>query len=394
MRILTLNCGSSTLKFDVLDAERGAEEFGRLATGQIDRIGGEAEATLSAGHSHRQRSVAAADHRAAFDTAMDLLDEAELLGGVEAVGHRVVHGGSRFAQAALIDDAVVEAIQGVSELAPLHNDRALRVIEAARRRLTVPMVAAFDTAFFASLPPVAATYALPRQVREEHGIRRFGFHGLAHRYMVEEYLAKKPHATRRRLITLQLGSGSSATASVNGRPVDTSMGFTPLEGLIMGTRSGDIDPSIPLFLTKQAGLSPDEVESLLNNESGLLGVSGRSADVRDLLHAEQEGNADAELAIDMFCRSVRKYIGSYLAIMGGADALIFGGGIGENSPEIRARVCEGMQWAGIVLEPHWNRRTSQGEVIISDDESPVEVWVMCVDEARIIAEEVMSALEG
>lgn len=392
MRALTVNCGSSSLKFDVLEVQAGDPLVTRIARGTVERIGDEASCTLKSGSGLIEYRRPLADHAEALEEAANMLQEAALMPGIEAVGHRVVHGGARFHAPALIDETVIRAIEAASELAPLHNRPALAAIRAARNRLkSIPMVATFDTAFYADLPEVAATYALPQELSERFGIRRFGFHGLAHRYMVERYQSLQPGVDRARLITLQLGSGCSATASQDGRPLDTSMGFTPLEGLIMGTRSGDIDPSLPLFLARQKGLSLDQVENLLNTQSGLLGISGRSNDMRDLLQAEKVGDERSALAIESFCYRVRKYIGAYLAVLGGADALVFGGGIGEHSPELRRRICAGLEWAGPRLNDQANAEGS-GDYRISRDGSGIEAWVFEVDEAKVIAQDVLGVL--
>jgi acetate kinase len=242
------------------------------------------------------------------------------------------------------------------------------------------------------MPDVSATYALPRAISDELGIRRFGFHGLAHRYMVSRFRSLRPDLRSARVISLQLGSGCSATATLAGRPLDTSMGFTPLEGLIMGTRTGDIDPSLPLFLSRRLGQNLDEVEKMLNSESGLLGLSGVSADMRDVVSAAAGGNVDAGLALDAFCYRVRKYMGAYLATLGGADALVFGGGIGEHVPEVRRRVCSDFEWSGLVLDERANRVESAEPRRISAPESRVEAWVIPVDEASIIAADVVACL--
>jgi acetate kinase len=256
------------------------------------------------------------------------------------------------------------------------------------------MVAAFDTSFYADLPEVSTLYALPRELSERFGLRRFGFHGIAHRYMVERMHSVKVGIGGLKIISLQLGNGCSVTASVGGTPLDTSMGFTPLEGLIMGTRSGDIDPSIPIFLARQGGLSLDAVDSLLNHDSGLLGLSARSQDMRDLLNAEADGDQLSTIAIDAFCYRARKYIGSYLAVLGGADCLVFGGGIGERSPQIRRRISAGMEWAGLVLDDQANVAESAGYRRISAGASKIEAWVVAVDEADVIARDVCAALAG
>lgn len=395
MKVLSVNCGSSTLKFDVLDVEAGTERTAsRRASGVIERVGGKGRATLSVGGDNLVKDHQAADHAEAFDLAANLLDEAGLDGGIAAVGHRVVHGGTRFYEPVRIDSAVVEAIQAVAELAPLHNGPALTAIGAAQRRFgpEQPMVATFDTAFYRALPDVAAVYALPKELTERLGIRRFGFHGLAHRYMVESFRGLRPDIDQPRLITLQLGNGCSATASTGGSPIDTSMGFTPLEGLIMGTRSGDIDPSIPAYLAKREELSARQVDALLNHESGLLGLSGRSSDIRDLIDAARAGDRASGLAVRAFCYRVRKYVGAYLAVLGGADALIFGGGIGEHQPEIRASICEGFEWAGLTVDAELNESSIGIEASISAAGSRMEVYVVPVDEASIIARDTYDCL--
>lgn len=396
MRILAVNSGSSSLKFDVLDVEQATPEpeLLRVAIGTVDRIGGESRASLTVGDDTLATPGPALDHAEALRVAVRLLEEAGLVVGVEAVGHRVVHGGRRFLEPVLIDDEVVDAIEAASELAPLHNGPALEVLASARSHFgaRMPMVATFDTAFYSSLPDVSALYALPRQVSERLGIRRFGFHGLAHRYMTERFRALHPDVPEPRLITLQLGNGCSATASVDGRPIDTSMGFTPLEGLVMGTRSGDIDPSIPAYLATKLGLSPTEVQSMLNNESGLLGLSGHSNDMRDLLESSRVGDTAADLAVRVFCYRAKKYVGAYLAALGGADAIIFGGGIGEHLPEVRASICEGLEWAGLEIDPQINRATADAEALISSSESSLSAYVIPVKEALVIARDTYDCL--
>jgi acetate kinase len=396
MRVLALNCGSSSLKFDVLDVAADDAAARRIASGIVDRIGDDAKASLSYAGSELERAGTAPDHARAFAAAMSLLDEAGLLEAIEAVGHRVVHGGARFVRPELIDDGVIGGIEAASELAPLHNKPALAAIRAARSHFggALHMVATFDTAFFADLPDVAATYALPRELSQRLGIRRFGFHGLAHRYMVERYRALRPGVTRPRLITLQLGNGCSATASLDGRPLDTSMGFTPLEGLIMGTRSGDLDPALPLLIAEKEGLTTQEVDALLNTRSGLLGISGRSRDMRDLEEAAGAGDANAALAVRAFCYRVTKYAGAYLAVLGGADAIVFGGGIGEHSAEVRRSVCRSLAWAGLQLDEKANSEAGSDGRRISASGSAIEAWVLQVDEAAIIARDAAACLHA
>ncbi len=312
---------------------------------------------------------------------------------IDAVGHRVVHGGEQFREPVVINDDVVAALDRLAEFAPLHNPGSIAGIEGARAVLGshIPMVAVFDTAFHRSIPPRAATYAIDLDLARRHGIRRYGFHGIAHASMAGICAAavNRPLA-QLRLITLQLGNGCSATAIDGGRSVDTSMGFTPLEGLVMGTRSGDLDPAVIGHLVRREGLSVDEVERLLNERSGLLGISGLSRDMRELLiAAEGKPDSRAALALDMFCYRVRKYIGAYLAVLGGADGVVFGGGIGERSAVIRARICEGMDWCGLRLDPVRNeaaREIAPGDAIkISEEGAPLVCYVAGGDEGMEIA---------
>ncbi len=348
MKVLVINCGSSTLKFELMemgeDTSSPSRRERRLAWGIVDKIGrhGSAEFDTEQGKSLREvREVA--DHSEATRLVLAWLESANVyeIGGLNAVGHRVVHGGERFAEPTLIDSQVLEAIDEVSNLAPLHNLPSLAAIREARSVLgtAIPMVATFDTAFHRTLPEPASHYAIPSELAAKHHIRRYGFHGLAHRYMMERYAAMTAAPLEEaKLITLQLGNGCSATAIEGGRSVDTSMGFTPLEGLIMGTRSGDVDPTLAGFLARREHVEIETAEDWLNTRSGLLGVSGLSTDMRELLEAERGGEEQASLAVEMFCYRIKKYIGAYLAVLNGADGIIFGGGIGENTPEVRARI--------------------------------------------------------
>ena len=393
MRILCLNCGSSSLKFSVRDIS-GSGIGAVFAKGAIDAVGGPAsKASLTVDSQTVEHEVRAADQGEAALQALALLREARLLEGIEAVGHRVVHGGRDFASPAVITDEVIAALETVSELAPLHNQPALMAIRFAVEHLppSVPQLAVFDTSFYSALPSLAATYAIPKGLAEKYAIRRYGFHGLAHRYMLErarDVIAKRDGA---RIVSLQLGSGCSATASVDGRPVDTSMGFTPLEGLVMGTRSGDLDPSLPLFIAEKERLSPDAVESLLNRESGLLGLSGMSADMREIEAAAGAGNRDSAFALEAFCYRITKYVGAFTAAMGGVDALLFGGGIAEHSASVRRRVCESLAWLGLQFDPTANV-DPRGLARISLNASTVEAWVVPVDEDDVIARDVFATL--
>ncbi|MGH2706431.1 MAG: acetate/propionate family kinase [Actinomycetota bacterium] len=396
--ILAVNCGSSSLKFELVCATRDADppKVRRLAEGIVDRIGkaGRLRFSIDDG-SGLDEPATIADHGEGIERVLDWVPSPTGGGrAVHAVGHRVVHGGDRFSGPVLIDDAVEAAIDEASRLAPLHNPPALAAIRAARRRLPgVPMSASFDTAFHATLPEHAYRYALPPDLADPHRIRRYGFHGLAHRWMTERYaaIAGRPLETVR-LITLQLGNGSSAAAIAGGRSVDTSMGMTPLEGLVMGTRSGDLDPAIPGFLAREEQVGIREVERWLNHRSGLLGLSGRSNDVRELLEAEAAGDEAAARALDVYCYRVRKYIGAYLAVVGGAEAVIFGGGIGENQPAIRERICDGMEWCGLVLDRARNREVHATEAKISAQEARLAAYVVPVDEMAVIAQDVLACL--
>jgi acetate kinase len=401
MKVLVVNCGSSTLKFQVIEVlgdGAPASRSKQLLDGSVNRIGHEGviETAVNGKDEQRER-VAVRDYPEAMGLVLEKLDSLGYLGtdGVEAVGHRVVQGAERFARPVVIDDGVIKAIDELSELAPLHNQPSLEAIRSARERLgpDVPMVATFDTLFHLTLPDRASRYPIPPELAEKHGIKRFGAHGLAHRYMTEQYAAiTATPLAEVNLVTLQLGSGCSAAAVRGGRSVDTSMGLTPLEGLMMGTRTGDIDPSLPGYLARCEKVDIEEVEGWLNKRSGLLGVSGRSQDVRDLLEAEAQGDARAALALDMFCYRVRKYIGAYLAALGGAEAVVFGGGIGENSPVIRERIGAGLEWFGLALDPALNCSRAGSEGRISADTARIQAYVVTVNEAIIIARDTAACL--
>ncbi len=312
---------------------------------------------------------------------------------VVAVAHRIVHGGSRFTQTCILDESVESGIRHLAPLAPLHNPAALEWIGACRRafRPDVTQVAVFDTAFYAGLPDVAATYAIPHRLSRQYGVRRYGFHGLAHRAMWQRWQAlnRRP-AGDGCVISLQLGAGCSITAIRDGRAVDTSMGFSPLEGLVMATRSGDLDPGLLLYLQRVEGLDTAQMERLLNHDSGLLGLSGMTGDMRSLL---QSGNETARLAIDIYCYRARKYIGAYFAVLGEVHAILFGGGVGEHAPFVRERILGGMQSFGISLDHPANHVTIGAEALIGAPKGGVEAWVIPVDEQRILAEEAAGILK-
>ena len=391
MRILTVNCGSSSLKLGLFE---GAAAPLEMASVSVDGVGLEPRAAMSqAGDEAAGFDIRSRGYGGALKDSLAALRERGVLGGLTAAGHRVVHGGPRHSLPSVIDEETLASIREATDVAPLHNRPALEAIEAAREMLPgVPMVATFDTAFFRDLPEVARTYALPAKLAAKLGIRRYGFHGLAHEFMARRYAAMTGDAGAR-IVTLQLGSGASAAAIRAGKPVDTSMGFTPLEGLVMRTRSGDLDPSLPAFIATKTGMKPVDVEAVLNEESGLAGLSGGSGDTRDLLEAEAGGDERAALALGVFCYRVRKYIGAYAAALGGVDGVVFGGGIGEKSPEIRRRIADGFGWLGLELDASRNPDPQRSGGLISADGSRVRCYVVEVDEARVIAEQTLRCLE-
>jgi len=408
VRILVLNAGSSSLKFQLIDTDGAAiaeSRDRRLARGQVERIGGQAIVTLAAAnHPPTKTTAPIRDHAAAVEHVITWLAgpdsgvAIESVAEIEAVGHRVVHGGERFTHSTRIDDEVRRELEELIELAPLHNPHNLRGIAAARSALGagIPQVAVFDTAFHHSLPDTAYLYAIPYQLYRRHRVRRYGFHGTSHRYVAYRYrqlTGRERENTK--IITLHLGNGASACAIDGGKSVDTSMGFTPLEGLVMGTRSGDIDPAILDFVSAKEGLTLHELDSMLNKQSGLLGLSGLTADMRELLAEEAEhGDRRARLAVDLFCYRVKKYLGSYLAAMNGADAIVFAGGIGENSPDVRARICAEMDWLGISLDSARNAALTGSEGRIDADGSRVELWVIPTDEELLIARDTWRVVTG
>lgn len=310
----------------------------------------------------------------------------------DAIAHRVVHGGTRFVRPTRIDADVIRGIEELSPLAPLHNPAAVRWLKAAVALWPqVPQVAVFDTAFFHSLPRVAAEYAVPRQL-QQHGVRRYGFHGLAHEAMWHAWCAAHPQLPRGgRLITLQLGGGCSIAAVAQGQPLDTSMGFSPLEGLVMATRSGDIDAALVPYLAQQLKQSPDEVVNLFNKRSGLAGLSGSDANPQQLLAS---ANPQAQFAVELYCYRIRKYLGAYLAVLGGCDGIVFGGGVGEHTPGVRARALAGLGFAGIELDAAANEAARGGDACISTGAAKVRVHVVATDEESVLAAAAAAAAHG
>ncbi|HZA09556.1 acetate kinase [Mycobacterium sp.] len=384
--VLVLNAGSSSLKYRVVDPDSGAS----LASGIVERIGEESsESQLRFGGRHVRRGDRVADHEAALRTAFDLFAEAgtELRSlALVAVGHRIVHGGRSFYQPTLIDDDVVEQIDELSALAPLHNPPGLLGICVARKMLAdLPHVAVFDTAFFHDLPPAAATYAIDAELASQWGIRRYGFHGTSHQYVsaqAAEFL-NVPLASLSQIV-LHLGNGASASAIVGGRPVDTSMGLTPMEGLVMGTRSGDIDPGVLVYLWRTAKMSVEQIETMLNRRSGMVGLGGE-IDFRRLHQLIESGDGAARLAYDVYIHRLRKYIGAYLAQLGTTDVLTFTAGVGENDAVVRRDALTGMAALGIELDEHLNSSPASTARRISADKSPTTVLVIPTNEELAIA---------
>ena len=410
MNVLVLNCGSSTLKFQIIETDYDLiqKDADRpLARGIIERIGGQALITFqSEGGPKDRRAEPIRDHRAAIDTVLRwVVSQASSIGSISslsdihAVGHRVVHGGEQFQASVRIDREVVEGIEDCIELAPLHNPANLKGIAAATELLGegMPQVAVFDTAFHSTMPETSYLYSIPYQLYRRHKIRRYGFHGTSHRYIAYRYrkmLGIEREAVN--IITLHLGNGCSACGIRNGNSFITSMGFTPLEGLVMGTRSGNIDPSLIEYLSIKEGFSVSQIDTLLNKQSGLLGLSGLTSDMRELLEEEAEHqDRRSRLAIDIFCRRVKHYVGAYYAEMGGADAIVFAGGIGERSPQIRERICDGLQAFGLVLDLAENdtitEREGGGE--ISTDSSQLRAYVIPTNEELLIARDTFRALQ-
>lgn len=399
MKILVINCGSSTIKYKVFQVSEGSI-LKELASGLLERIGSD-KSTLTHHHGgeiHRIESRAK-NHKEGLEFILKILTSREYgvvknPSEVFAVGHRVVHGGDSVFQPTIITDELLSVIRRWSDMAPLHNPANLAGIEAAISLLPKAyQVAVFDTAFHQTMPPEAYLYAIPYEYYERYKIRRYGFHGISHKYVA--YRAAdllNRDISELKIVTCHLGAGCSITAVAGGKSIDTSMGFTPLEGLVMATRSGDIDPSLIFFLVKKEGLSLDEVENILNRKSGLLGLSGISGDVRDIWEEVERGNQRAELAMKVFAYRVKKYIGAYVAVMGGLDAIVFTGGIGENDWRAREMICEGLECIGVRLDKRLNRMASQDARIISSDDSKVKVLVVPTDEELAIALETINLL--
>jgi acetate kinase len=390
MRLLVLNAGSSSLKFELVEIGAGGA-LRRLKAGSfVDAAG---ELRLESDAVAPSPPAPLATLAAAADFLLAWLEREDLLTGLAATVHRIVHGGERFRATTRLGDAELAALASLDELAPLHNPPARAVIASVRARLgsAVPIIGVFDTAYYAGLPESAWRYATPARWYEDFGVRRYGFHGTAHRYLCQAARARlAPDRPTRRIVSLQLGRGCSVTATLDERAVATSMGFTPLEGLVMGTRSGDIDPGALLYMLEHSGMSVAEIREQLNSASGLLGLSGRTADMRELLALEQRGDAGAALAVEIFCRRARHYLGAYVSELGAIDVIAFGGGIGEHAAEIRRRILENFAWAGIVLDPGANLGCVEGSIAARGSAAAIEV--IRVDEASVLAAEAAALL--
>ena len=388
MKVLVINAGSSSIKYQLFDMP------GRtiLAKGMVERIGSlGAQLVHNFKNDKHVAQVEAGDHDAGMDVIMATLTDAtigavENISEIEAVGHRVVHGGEEFTGSVLIDEHVLESIERFADLAPLHNPPNLTGIRAAMHSLPgAVQVACFDTAFHTTIPQTAYLYALPYEIYEKYRIRRYGFHGTSHRYVARQCAKLMGmDKTEANIITCHLGNGCSMAAVKEGNSVDTSMGLTPLEGLVMGTRCGDIDPAI-LFQLGDKGYSIDQLNDMCNKQSGLLGISGISNDMRNLNELVKEGNERAKLAVDIFAYRIKKYIGTYTAVLGRLDAIVFTGGIGENNPDLRAQVCAEQSQIGIEIDAERNEAKSSDNRLISADTSRVKVYVIPTDEEAAIA---------
>ncbi|NLL82484.1 MAG: acetate kinase [Tissierellia bacterium] len=389
MNILVINCGSSSLKYQLINMKN--EEV--LAKGLVERIGIEGSRIKhdTIGKERYIIEEPMKDHKKALELVLNAIVDEEhgaisSLDEIKAVGHRVVHGGEEFSDSVIINDLVMKALEKNVELAPLHNPPNITGINACKELMpNTPMVAVFDTAFHQTIPAENYIYALPYEYYEKYRIRRYGFHGTSHKYVSQRAaIILDKNIDDLKIVTCHLGNGSSVTAVDGGKSIDTSMGFTPLEGLAMGTRCGDIDPAIIPFIMEKEKMSLEEVNRVLNKESGVLGISGVSSDFRDLDDADEQGNERATLALQVFANDVKKYIASYAALMGGIDVLVFTAGVGENSPSMRERICEGLEFLGISLDKELNNVRGE-ETIVSDDSSKVKVMVIPTNEELVIA---------
>ena len=398
MNILVLNCGSSSVKYQLIDVDKKAF----LAKGSIDRIGmnGAVLTNTRADGDEIKITGDILDHTTAIEYILAVLLSKNhgvitAKSEIHAIGHRVVHGAETFTESVLIDDSVIKGIRDNFEIAPLHNPHNLRGINACQTHLPeIPQVGVFDTAFHHEMPPYAYIYGIPYSLYTQYKIRRYGFHGTSHSFVsIRASELLKKDIKKLKIITCHLGNGCSMAAVDKGISIDTSMGFTPLEGLLMGTRSGDIDVSIILYVMAKEGLNYSEANTLLNKHSGLQGISGVSSDMREVINEMNAGNKKAKLAFDVFCYRVKKYIGSYIAALGGLDALVFTGGIGENSPDVRKAICENLEYLGIEFDKAANN-SKEKEKAISTAKSPATVYVIPTNEELMIAMETKEVVKN
>ena len=407
MKLLVINCGSSSVKYALYEMDTET----LLASGTADRVsvGGGAEAQLTHERADGARAIVAdpmPDHTSAIGHVLEALTHPEHgvvaeVDEIDAVGHRVLHAGTQYGGAVLVTDEVMAAVEACFDLGPLHNPPNLAGIQACASVLPhTPQVAVFDTAFSQTVPAHAYHYAIPFELYEKHGIRRYGFHGTSHRYVsgvaADLLAARGVERAAQRIVTCHLGNGCSMTAVLGGRCIDTSMGLTPLEGLVMGTRSGDLDPAAVWFIMEHEGLDTNQIDALLNKQSGVLGLSGVGSDMRDVLAAEATGHERAKLALDVYCYRVRKYIGAYAAALGGLDALVFTAGVGENSPPIRRRCSEGLEFLGLHMDQGLNDAAIGPEAPqdIAQVASPARVYVIPTDEELTIARDTREIVDA
>ncbi len=387
MNVLVINAGSSSLKYQLMDPETGAVS----AKGLCERIGIDGRLTHKAGDKKVELDIPMPTHSEAITAVLNILVDKEngviaSTDEIDAVGHRVLHGGMKFSDSCVIDDACIKAIEDCIPLGPLHNPANLMGIRACQAVMPgKPQVAVFDTAFHMTMPPKAYRYAIPKTYYENDDIRRYGFHGTSHKYVTRRAVALMGREDIK-LINCHLGNGSSLSAVAGGKCQDTSMGLSPLAGVCMGTRSGDIDACVVQFIVNKYGMSVDECLNMLNKKSGVLALSGVSSDFRDIEDAAAQGNGDAALALEKFAYEVKKYIGAYAAALGGCDCLVFTAGVGENSASMRARICEGLEYMGVKLDPERNNVRGK-EALISADDSKVKVWVIPTNEELMIAQD-------
>lgn len=399
MKVLVINAGSSSLKYQLIDMTNESE----LAKGNCERIGIDG---LIGHKTHDGRSVekniAFPTHKEAFLAVVDMLTAGEgkvidSVGEISAVGHRVLHGSEVYKTSTVVTDKVIDDIMSFRELGPLHNPPQAIAMKACQEVFgkETPMVAVFDTSFHQTMPPKAYMFGVPYEYYEKYSIRRYGFHGTSHKYVSNRYFdvtGKQPEGTK--IITCHLGNGSSISAVMDGKVLDTSMGLTPLDGFIMGTRCGGIDPSVVTYIANKEGKTPDEMSNMMNKKSGFLGISGVSSDCRDLHVAAEGGNARAQLALDMFIYQIKKFIGGYAAAMGGVDAVIFTGGIGENDYRVRLAICEDMEYLGLTVSGELNKNATRCDAKFSAEGSKVEAWVLPTNEEIMIARDTMELVNG